>query len=135
MLNENQIVEAVCKYLKQNGYEIISSCTTTQKGIDIIAESKGLQKKLLIEAKGGTSSKEGTIRFGKPFNANQVFVRVSKAFYTAVKTSIENKKSDVGIAFPDTNHFRKYLLDIKSTLDQLNINVFLVKSDLSVIKF
>lgn len=78
MLNENDVVAAVCDYLKSQGYEIVQQCATTEQGIDIIARHPERSGRLLIEAKGGTSSREGSPRYDKGFSPSQVFDRVAK---------------------------------------------------------
>jgi len=55
MLNENDVIAAVCDHLKALGYRIVSRCTTTDQGIDIVAEHPTKAERLLIEAKGATS--------------------------------------------------------------------------------
>jgi hypothetical protein len=64
MLDENLVVEAVCKYLEVEGYVIEMKRTTIQHGIDIVATrtSSGAGR-LLIEAKGATSAREGSARY------------------------------------------------------------------------
>jgi len=101
MLNENDVVKAVCSHLERGGYVIRQRCTTKQHGIDIIAQ-KETGKRLLIEAKGATSSRDGSARFGKNFTDNQVWDRVAKGFYTAVCLHSAHSKSGdrVGLALP-----------------------------------
>ncbi|MGD9979778.1 MAG: hypothetical protein AB7H66_13380 [Hyphomonadaceae bacterium] len=48
MLDENAIVQAVCIHLQREGWEITKRCTTSQQGIDVIAERAG--KRWLVEA-------------------------------------------------------------------------------------
>ena len=67
MLTESDVIATVCDYLRAEGYEIRQQLTETEH--DIIAV-RG-DETLLIEAKGETSSKEGTNRFGKPFKRSQ----------------------------------------------------------------
>jgi hypothetical protein len=62
-LDENQVVDIVCAHLVSNGYFITAKCTTTQQGIDIVATKDGAR--LLVEAKGATSSRRGSERFEK----------------------------------------------------------------------
>ena len=66
MLTENDVVEAVALYLSGSGYSIESTCTTGQTGVDIVAIETASGRRLRVEAKGGTSSKDHTERFGKP---------------------------------------------------------------------
>ena len=56
MLTENDVVDCVVSYLKSKEFTIDSMCNTMQKGIDIVANKNG--KKILVEAKGATTSKE-----------------------------------------------------------------------------
>jgi len=40
LLNENDVVNAVCSYLEGAGYKILQRCSTTNQGIDIIAKHR-----------------------------------------------------------------------------------------------
>jgi Holliday junction resolvase-like predicted endonuclease len=134
MLNENDVVMAVAAFLKSEGYRIIGQCTTTQQGIDIVAEHPSRRGKLRIEAKGGTSAREGSPRHGREYDQAQVMDRVSKGFYTAAKLYCEHQQEGdrTALAFPDTAHFRRYLLPIAPLLKQLDIGVYMVDPDLQV---
>ena len=133
MLTENDIINAVCKYLQSQGYSEISSKNTKQQGIDIEAIGPD-GSKFYIEAKGETSSKPNSNRFGKPFDSKQALDHVAKATYKALKMN-ESKESTakVGIALPlETNH-QKLINSIKHTLKDLGINIFWVDKNLKVI--
>jgi Holliday junction resolvase-like predicted endonuclease len=135
MLNENQVVDAICAYLETRGYAVLSKCTTTVHGIDIVAKSPPeVGGRLLVEAKGGTSAREGSARYEKGFNRSQVFDRVAKAFYTAVCLLQEHQSNgdQVALAFPDTGLVREYLGRIATVLGTLRVAVFLVGEDLAV---
>ena len=137
MLNENEVVHAVCRHLEKAGYHILQRCSTNDQGIDIIAKHPSQTGRLLIEAKGGTSAREGSPRFDKGFNRSQVFDRVAKCFYTTAHmyTVERNDGDSVAMAFPDTILFRDYLHRIKSVTDKLGFSVFLVRDDHSVENF
>ena len=64
-LNENQVVDAVCEFLESNGAAVEQRCTTKQKGTDIVARRPGSAHKLLIEAKGGTSTDPSSQDMGR----------------------------------------------------------------------
>lgn len=136
MLNENEVVEATCLYLESRGFKIEQRCSTTAHGIDIIARTPIENRRLLIEAKGGTSSRSGSARFEKGFNRSQVFDRVAKGFYTAacMLSAACDSGDRVGMAFPDTELFRDYIGRGKAVLDRLEIVVYLVRADCSVIE-
>jgi hypothetical protein len=129
MLTENDVVDAVCGYLRSNGYVIRQRLSTTAKGIDIIAAHPKHPGRLLIEAKGSTSSRAGSARYGFGFDDDQVFDRVAKGFYTGARLYTESRNigDKVGLAFPDTSLFRKYLDRVKAVMDGLGIVVYLVE--------
>ena len=101
MLNENEVVAAVCGYLKNNGYATIKFRETTERGIDIIAEHSSRPERLLIEAKGGTSARPGSRRHGRDYDPNQVFDRVAKGFYTAATLNVLTAR----MAIRSVSHF------------------------------
>lgn len=125
MLTENDVVEAVAKYLRGLGYHIESICTTTQKGCDLVAASPS-RGRIRIEAKGGTSSKGHTARFGKPFNSNQALSHVSRAFYKAVEMYGQYPEDQIALALPDDDIHRVRVDAISKAIRCLGINVFLV---------
>jgi hypothetical protein len=87
-----------------------------------------------IEAKGATSSKEGTNRFGKPFNSAQVKVHVAEAFFQAARV-LPNGSSNsrrVAIALPDTSLHRRYVGEIRHSIEQLSIEVLFVDENRAV---
>jgi len=134
VLDENQVVKAVCKYLERDGYSILEFRSTIQKGVDIVAKNKRNGSIIAIEAKGGTSSRNGSARYGRPYSATQVFDRVAKGVYTAMLHLCErpNQCKQVGLAFPDTWTFRKYLEPLLPLFAKLQIAVFLVSASESV---
>jgi len=127
MLFESDVISSVCDYLKKNNFEIIQQLNENQKGDDIIAINNKKQK-IYIEAKGETSSKEGSNRFGKEFNASQKKVHVSQALYRAIKMKEENNSLS-GIAFPETKGHISLIEPIKKTLQDIGIEVFWVNNN------
>ena len=71
MLYESDVISSVCKYLEKRDYKINQKLKESEKGDDIIAtDCDGI--KCFIEAKGETSSKKTTLRYGKGFSPSQV---------------------------------------------------------------
>lgn len=136
-LDENEIIDIVCQYLEnKKDYNIKQKLKTTEKGIDIIAENDKNGRTLWIEAKGGTSSVKKSKRYGKPYTKTQVFDRVAKGVFTGLQLLMnrkDRKNIEVGLAFPDTKYFQEYLKPIKPILKQLNIKMFLVNEDRTVL--
>ena len=95
MLDENAVVDAVCRHLEDEGYKILQKCLTTAQGIDIIARYPNSEGRLLIEAKGATSSRTGSARSEVGFSGNQVFDRVAKGFHTtACMYTVDRREGD-----------------------------------------
>jgi hypothetical protein len=131
-MDENQIVEALCGYLQQEGYEVRQRLHTTEHGIDVIAFHRPSGVTLFIEAKGGTSSRDGSARFGKAYTQSQVFDRVSKGVFTALELRAahpDRNSSEVALAVPDSPFFRRYLTPIKSELHGAGLKVLFVSAD------
>ena len=124
MLTENDIIEKTSEYLQKQNYTIIQSLNTEEKGIDIIAEKN--DKKLYIEAKGETSSKRTSVRFGKAFSKNQVKTHVAVAILAAMKQKELDKSCDVAIALPNNENHVELINSIKASLKKADIKVFIV---------
>ncbi|AEV97740.1 hypothetical protein A4D02_16145 [Niastella koreensis] len=134
MLNENNIVSLLAEHLKRNGYKINQALLTHQQGIDIIAEST--KHMLYIEAKGETSSKEDSDRYGDPFNNSQIISHVSRAILASMKILHDKpagSKTKAGIALPDTPPHRDLVEKVFNPIKTLGIKVFFV-SDKNVVE-
>lgn len=131
-LTENEVIEAMVSFFEKHGFLISQVCSTNEKGIDIIAKSPG-GVAFFIEAKGGTSSKVTTNRYGKPFDKRQarthISIAITKCFQTLQKSS---DKCVVGIALPkDDNHF--YIIkSIEESLRKAGLKVYFVCEDKTV---
>ncbi len=131
-LDENAVVVAVVERLRSDGYKIDLELLTTQHGIDVIASHPHKNVRVLVEAKGGTSSRLGSQRYGKPYDRNQVFDRVSKGIFTCLqlRSRSENKdKSSVTIilAVPEKpDFFKMYLETVSSSLEAAGIEVWYI---------
>ena len=131
MLTENNVVDAVKRFLEGNGYRVDKSLTTIQRGIDIEAVHSATGQRLLVEAKGGTSSKELTARFNRPFTQNQAKSHVSVALYYVLKLQQKHKVENarIGLAFPDDRTHTLLIENISDALTALDVEVFFVNSD------
>ena len=135
MLTENDVIDAVANYLETKDWRVESKLTTSQTGIDLEARKKNETGRMLIEAKGETSSKGYTKNFGKPFSPTQALSHVSRAFYTVAKLQSEHPTDSVGIALPDNTDHTKLIDAIGGVLCKLDIHIFFVAGDKSVRKW
>ncbi len=137
MLTENDVVRAVAAHLRSEGYRIDQERSTMEHGVDIIASKQTPPIRLLVEAKGGTSSKPDTNRYEKGFSPDQVQKHVAVAFFYAA--SLYQRYSDPGtriaVAFPDDRNHRKRVEQIRMALERLEIAVFLVDDNLRVVTY
>ena len=110
MLNENHVVEAVKLYLRTRDYKIVSSASTDQKGWDIHAQKNQINFK--IEAKGETSSKPYTQRYGLKQTKGQHRQNLEAAIFKLLWGQSQEGKDQVQycLAIPK-NKFYEYYLD------------------------
>jgi hypothetical protein len=128
-MDENAVVKATCKHLEEQGYIISQRLSTIERGVDTIAEDPSTGCKLLVEAKGATSSREGSPRFGKPYTQTQVFDRVAKGVFTCFQLRAKNPdraRYRVILAVPDIRWFRSYLEPILAELKAAGIEAMFV---------
>ncbi len=131
MLTENDVVQATARFLEGKGFSIDQVRSTTQTGIDLVAHKGG--RRLLVEAKGATSSKPETRRYGLPFNRNQVLSHVSRAYYTASKAIARGAPGEeAALALPDTRDHREVVGQVAAVLERIGLTVFWVSEDTSV---
>jgi hypothetical protein len=126
VLTEDDVVDAVCQWLRADGYEIKQQLLATQRGFDIVARKAGVE--LVIEAKGAGSSKTHTPRFGQEFNSGQVFDHVAKAVLKALRV-VSNADARAGIALPDNAMHRRHVEEAAPALSRAGVVVFWVTED------
>ena len=125
MLTENDILENLSNYLIAKGYKENQRLSTIQLGVDLIAENDS--EILYIEAKGETSSKSETRRFGKPFDSNQIKSHVSRAILSAFEIISEKPsgiKTKAAIALPNNLGHKKLINKILPALNLSGIRVY-----------
>jgi hypothetical protein len=126
MLTENDVVQAVRRTLEAEGWQITKLATTRQRGPDIEAIRAG--ERLVVEAKGETSSLVTSKRFSLPFNSGQVLTHVSRAVFTAMVAQ-EDGTARAAVAFPRTPDHLAHISRVENTLRQLKIRVLWVRPD------
>jgi hypothetical protein len=127
MLTESEIIGAVRLFLESNGFQVHICRTETEQGIDIEATAPDGQTRISIEAKGETSSRPTTARFGRPFSPNQALDHLAKAFYCAARDSSQGLKA--GIALPRNEAHERHANKILPALRRMGIEVFWVLRD------
>ena len=139
MLYELDIIDAVCTELENRGYVIIEKKKEIKhKGIDIIAKmiNSDTNERFYIEAVGGTSSDKNSRRYGKPFDSSQCKVHVAEQLYSCAeilsKPKIGGITYKVGMAFEDNEHYRRYIGEIRNTIQRLELEVMFINNSKEV---
>jgi hypothetical protein len=131
-MDENEVIEHLCNYLETQGWHITSRVAAGDRGIDVVAIHPN-RGRFFIEAKGGTSSRPGSSRHGKPYTKTQVFDVTSKGLMQCLHHIAANKNQvHVAFAYPDDKYFSDYIDPIKPLLNILGLNLFCIKNNGSV---
>ncbi|MGA8534369.1 MAG: hypothetical protein WB615_09715 [Candidatus Tumulicola sp.] len=129
-MDENQVVNAVCAALKARGWKIVSQCDTSQAGVDILARRDPVT--LHVEAKGNTSSKQASNRFGMPMTGTQLFIQVAAALLKTAELRCLNPGDEVAIALPTDERLRARIARIAPVLEASRIGVLWVAESLAL---
>jgi len=129
-LTENDVVESVAAHLAKNGWTIVSFCDTWKAGIDIHA-ARGTQT-LYVEAKGITSSKPSSSRYGKRQSASQIFIQVAAALLKCAELRSAYPDAGVAIAAPAHAEMIRRVEMIKPVLEAASISVIWVDTQMAV---
>ena len=133
MLLESEVIDAVCRKLQAHGYSIRQKLKTTQRGDDIIAvKDVPTPCELHIEAKGATSSRKNSQRYGIMFDSAQIRIQIAEALYKTAEVLSRNDvnaRLRVGIALPDNEGHRIKVKNIEPVVKQLGIAIFWVKEN------
>lgn len=126
MLNENDVIAVVKTFLNAAGWTITRTSSTTQTGPDLEAVHPASARRLYVEAKGATSARPTSSRYGQPFSASQVRDHVANALYAAAKVREDDLSA---IAVPRNRAHAKCVHAIRHALTALKIAVFWVDGD------
>jgi hypothetical protein len=134
MLDEDEIIETVSRYLLEKGYAILH---TSRPGANIIAREHESDARILISATGFARSSAVTEKLGTSYVESQVFRSVTKGISNALRmsTTDEFRAGDsLALVFPDTPTFRKYLTAEKSIMASFGIKIFLVTEHKDIVR-
>ncbi|MBT9137000.1 MAG: hypothetical protein DDT34_02086 [Firmicutes bacterium] len=126
-MDENAVVSAVCAHLESQGFRIAERRGTSERGIDVVAQHVQRQERVLVEAKGATSSQSSSARFGKPYLPAQIFDRVAKGVFTCLQLRAQNPDREatrVLLALPEGRLFRRYAKPITELLASTGVEVW-----------
>lgn len=126
-LDENQVAQAVGVWLEGKGFTA-KVITTQQRGYDIDARNRTTGARWVIEAKGGTSSKPGSKKFGAEASSPGAYFATAAAFHNAVawtgRRALEG--ANIGIALPVSRWFDIHSEKLMPACELLGITMFRV---------
>lgn len=132
LLTEDDVVDEVCRHLARHGWDVYARATTRQRGPDIAATHRD-GSHLLVEAKGRTSARPNSARYGQPFDSAQVRVHVAEAFYTAAAAAeVSGSRRFAALALPDDELHRRYVHPVRSAMVKLAVGIFWVAGSQAV---
>lgn len=130
LLTENDVVQSVKYDLEERGWKVVSFCDTSTAGIDIHAVRR--KQVLYVEAKGVTSSKPSSSRYGKLQDASQIFIQVAAALLKCAELRSEHEDAAVAIAVPSHSAMQRRIERIKPVLEASKISLIWVDDDMTV---
>lgn len=138
MLNENQVIDHLAKWLRRNGWYVEDVKKVTQSGIDLKAKtSNGCR--LLIEAKGETPIKPASKNIGKKQSRNQHRQNLEAGLFKLLKLIDENWDDRLvrcGITLPDNDWYRELVeTEIGRPFKDVRLVCFFVREDGTVSTF
>jgi hypothetical protein len=126
-LTENDVVTAVANYLRAEGWTVLQTLSTRDRGVDVIA-ARG-ESTLHVEAKGATSARIGSARHGRPFDRSQVRDHVAKAVLTALEVASRDDGVVPAIAFPGDRLHREFVDRVAPAIAAVGVRTFYVSED------
>lgn len=126
LLYEDDVKDAVSRFLTGLGYRKRKMARLSEHGPDIILLTPSGRKELWIEAKGETSSSPHTSRYGKPFDTNQKSDHFGKALLKGLQWVSGDTGVLAGIAVPADPVDVDLVNSVGRALKKLGISVFLV---------
>ncbi|MHB1342705.1 MAG: hypothetical protein ACYC5F_11125 [Thermoleophilia bacterium] len=94
-----------------------------------------INRRIYIEAKGATSARESSERFGKPFDSAQVRVHVAEAVYKCLQVLSRgptDHEVTAGLALPANQVHKSQLASVEPMLASLDVAVFWVSIEAEV---
>jgi hypothetical protein len=129
VLYEDDIVDAVAAHLTAQGWVVTQALRAPQRGDDLIAHTGA--RRLIVEAKGETSSNPRSSRYGKAFDRTQVDVSTAEAVMRQLR--LAGRAEDAcdedtlfAVAFPDTSVYRSLVDPAARLLYRVGLGIFWV---------
>jgi hypothetical protein len=129
---ENEIVEHLLIYFKQEGWVINSYCLGQTRGNDIEASMNS--RKLIVEVKGAKADSKSPTKKREFFDSGQIKTHFGKAIVKILDEKHLNPTAEFAIAHPNDTDIREVIGHLIPFLKALGIKHLWVSSDGTVIE-
>jgi hypothetical protein len=119
---EDDVVIALCSWLKSEGWTINKCCTGRQRGNDVEA-TKG-KRFLIVEAKGSKGKLSHTVR--KKFDSGQLKTHLGKAIVKLLEQKTIYPNAELAIAHPSSLSDDPAFKLVKQQLKRIGIKTYWV---------
>lgn len=132
-VSEDEVCELVAGWFKANDFDV-DWVKAGRRGIDIDAIHQQTGQRFIVEAKGATTSKRDSPHYGREYDQNGAYNRVSQAFWMASHWACleQYRDANIAIALPSTRHFDNHSQPIENACRLLGISIFRVNFDRSI---
>jgi hypothetical protein len=131
-LTEDEIVNFLMDYLRQDQWKIDSHCLGHAHGCDIVASRHNTE--FVIEVKGARASEDSPVRKREYFDSGQIKTHFGKAIVKILEEKYKRPKSKFAIAHPEDEDIRRVIGHLIPFLKNLGIGHFWVSENGSVVE-
>lgn len=130
---EDEVCEIVATWFETRGFDA-KWIPAGKQGFDIEARHRGTGQRWIVEAKGATTSNKSSAVYGREYDQNGAYARVSQAYWMASRWACleQHRDTNIGIALPSTYHFDNHSRPVEGACRLLGIAIFRVTPDRTV---
>ena len=129
-MTENDVINKLCHWLEQDGWQIETRALNRDRGDDIRARKNGTT--LLVEAKGAKGNPELRDVVRDVFDAGQIKDHLGKAIVKVFELKNRDDEAIVAIAHPNTERIRRIVDPLVHHLNRAGILLVFVSESGSV---
>jgi len=130
---EDEVCEIIAAWFEARGFDA-RWIPAGKQGIDIEARHRRTGQHWIVEAKGATTSNKSSPFYGREYDQNGAYNRVSQAYWMASRWACleQHRDTNIGIALPSTYYFDKHSRPVERACKLLGITIFRVNPDRTV---
>lgn len=127
LMTEDEVVNNLCIWLKNNGWKIMNKCLGHEHGIDILATKE--TQNLIVEAKGSRGNTNSSVTKREKFSKSQIKKHFGCALVKILEEKYKNIGAIVAIAQPDDPYLKECLSLVIPEVIKSGIKLYWVSRD------